>query len=94
MRRDALADGSLVEDFLDDMLPDAIDWRHLVEKYPLACVAAAAVAGFWLARTRKEMILAAAGSYLAASVGEAVQEIGERVVAPEGASGARIGGSH
>jgi hypothetical protein len=93
MAGDALPSGSVVDDFLDEMLPESVDWRHLVDKYPLACVAAAAFAGFWLARTKREMILAAAGSYLAASVGEAVEEIGERA-GERSAAGARIGGAH
>ena len=75
--RDALVDTSMVDDFLDELLPEAVDWRHLVTKYPLASVAVAAAAGFWLARTKSEVVLAAAGSYLAATVGEAINEVGE-----------------
>jgi len=72
-----------VEEFADPanwpgLLPEAVDWRHLVEKYPRTALAAAAAAGFWLARSRSQLVLTAIGSYFAASIGEVVSELGER----------------
>ena len=75
----ALVDTSMVDDFLDELLPESVDWRHLVTRYPLPSLAVAAAAGFWLARSRSQMVLAALGSYVAASVGEAVGQLGEQI---------------
>jgi hypothetical protein len=76
--RRALVDFAAVDDFLDELMPDAVDWRQLVVKYPRASLAAAAAAGFWLARSRSNLVLGAIGSYFAASIGEVVNELGDR----------------
>ena len=76
--RRPLVDTTAVDEFIDELLPEAVDWRHLVEKYPRTALAAAAAAGFWLARSRSQLVLTAIGSYFAASIGEVVNELGER----------------
>jgi hypothetical protein len=70
--RDTFADG-----LLDELLPDSVDWRHLVRKYPKASVVAAAVAGFWLGRTRGTVLVAALGTYLATELSETVAGLTE-----------------
>lgn len=68
----------VADELLDELLPRSLDWRHLVRTYPHAAVAIAVAAGFWLGRSKSHLILAAAGSYLAAQVGDAVVGLGER----------------
>jgi hypothetical protein len=46
-----------------------------VRKYPHAALATAAVAGFWLGRTRGTLLISALGTYLAAELGETVAEL-------------------
>lgn len=66
---------SFADEVLDELLPESVDWRHLVETYPRACVVAAAAAGFVLGRRYGSLVVAAVGSYLAAQVGETVSEM-------------------
>ena len=68
--RQAFADG-----LLDELLPESLDWRQLVRKYPHAALATAAVAGFWLGRTRGTLLISALGAYLATELGETVAEL-------------------
>jgi hypothetical protein len=63
--------------FIDELLPSSIDWRHLVDRYPLACVGVASLAGFLLARSKGGVVMAALGSYVAAQFGEAIAELGD-----------------
>ena len=60
------------DDLLDELLPASVDWRHLVKRYPRACVAVAAAAGFWVGRKKSGLILALLTSYVAAQFGDAV----------------------
>ena len=60
---------------LDELLPESLDWRHLVRKYPHAALATAALAGFWLGRTRGTVLVSALGTYLAAELGETVADL-------------------
>jgi hypothetical protein len=74
--RDRDAGPNVVDDFLDELFPRTIDWRLLVRQYPHAAIAVAVTAGFWLGRRKSALVLAAAGSYLAAQVGEAAVGLG------------------
>jgi hypothetical protein len=75
MAEDSPATPSFADDLLDELLPEALDWRHLVHTYPRACMVAAAAAGFFFGRRHGGLLLAAVGSYVAAEVGESVAEI-------------------
>ena len=63
--------------FVDELLPESIDWRHLVDRYPLACVGVASIAGFLIARSKGRLVMAALGSYVAAQFGDAIVELGD-----------------
>jgi len=63
--------------FIDELLPDSVDWRHLVDRYPLACVGVASLAGFLVARSKGGLVMAALGSYVAAQFGDAIAELGD-----------------
>jgi hypothetical protein len=66
---------SFADDLLDELLPESLDWRHLVRKYPRSSLAVAAVAGFWLGRQRGELLAGALGSFVAAELVERVSEL-------------------
>jgi hypothetical protein len=66
-----------VDDFLDELLPPSLDWRHLVQRYPHAAVAVAAAAGFWVGRWKGGLVLAAVTSLVAAQFGDAIVDLGE-----------------
>jgi hypothetical protein len=65
------------DDLFDELLPPSLDWRHLVRSYPRAAVAVAAAAGFWVARKKSGLILAAVTSYVAAQFGDAISDLGD-----------------
>ena len=63
------------DEILDELLPESLDWRQLVDNYPRACLAAAAAAGFLFGRRYGGTVVTAVGSYLAAQVGESMADI-------------------
>ena len=65
-------EGDFVDELIDELLPESLDWRLLVARYPLAATAVAAAAGFWVGRTKGGLVMAALTSYVAAQFGEAV----------------------
>jgi hypothetical protein len=70
-----MAKVSLADELLDELLPAALDWRHVVGRYPRAAVAAAVVVGFWLGRSRGPALVAALGAHVASELGETVSEL-------------------
>lgn len=70
-------EGDVVDELIDELLPESLDWRQLVQRYPLASAAVAAAAGFWVGRTKGALVMAALTSYVAAQFGEAVLDFGE-----------------
>ena len=80
-RRSVLPDAGAADRFanelFDELLPPSLDWRHLVQRYPRAAVAVAAAAGFWIARTKRGLVMAALTSYVAAQFGDAVVGLGD-----------------
>ncbi|HXT20088.1 MAG TPA: hypothetical protein VN923_05015 [Thermoanaerobaculia bacterium] len=67
------ADGKdFADELFDELLPESLDWRHLVTRYPRAAVVVAAAAGFWIGRTKGGLVMAALTSYVAAQFGDAV----------------------
>lgn len=69
------AEPSFADELLDELLPESLDWRHLVDNYPRACVAAAAALGFVFGRRYGTAVVGALGAYLASQVGEGVAEL-------------------
>jgi len=47
--------------FLDDLLPEELEWEGLVKTYPLAALLVAGVAGYWLGWRSGAPILEAVG---------------------------------
>jgi hypothetical protein len=70
-----VAEHHFADALLDELLPESLDWRHLVRKYPRAALVTAAAAGFWLGRTRGTLLLTAVGTYIATELGETVAEL-------------------
>lgn len=62
-------------ELVDELLPADIDWRPLVVRYPLTSLAAAAVGGFLLGRTRGAVLLAGVAAFAADSVESSVHSL-------------------
>jgi hypothetical protein len=67
--------GTAVEEILDEILPEDLEWERLVRRYPVPALAIAAVGGFFLGLRHGPTILAAVSSYLAAEVSRNVGEL-------------------
>lgn len=63
------------DDLLDEVLPDELDWEHLVQTYPLPALAVAAVGGFLLGISHGKAIVSAVTGYLAAEVSRTVDQV-------------------
>lgn len=60
-RRLAAPDGA--EAVVDALLPVELDWRRLVDRYPLTSLAVAGVGGYLLGRSRGAGIVAAVAAF-------------------------------
>lgn len=66
---------STIDDLLDEVLPEELEWERLVRSYPLPAVALAAVGGFLLAFSHGPAIVSAVSSYLSAEVSRNVSQV-------------------
>ena len=66
---------STIDDLLDEVLPEELEWDRLVRTYPLSAVAVAAAGGFVLALSHGPAILSAVSGYLSAQVSRNVSQI-------------------
>jgi hypothetical protein len=59
---------AIVHDLLDSVLPEGLEWEHLVRAYPAPALAVAALGGFLVGRAYGPEILEAVSSFAAAEV--------------------------
>lgn len=67
--------GTSVEEILDELLPEELEWERLVRTYPVPAVALAAVGGFLIGLRHGPEILTAVSGFLAAEVSRNVSEL-------------------
>lgn len=65
------------EDFLDEVLPEGLEWKHLVTTYPRASLTAAFVGGVVLGRVHGLGLVAAVSGFVAGEVTRNVQGLVE-----------------
>ncbi|HJX26557.1 MAG TPA: hypothetical protein VJ885_01490 [Thermoanaerobaculia bacterium] len=66
---------STIDDLLDEVLPEELEWDRLVRTYPLPSLAVAAAGGFLLALSHGPAILSAVSGYLSAQVSRSVNQV-------------------
>ena len=59
---------SMVEELIDELVPEGVDWQRLVVRYPLSALLVAAVGGFYVGRKHGPEILKALSGIAAAEV--------------------------
>ncbi len=65
----------IVNDLLDSVLPDGLDWKDLVRAYPVPALAVAALGGFLVGRAHGPAIVGAVSSFAAAEVARNVSTL-------------------
>ena len=50
---------SIVEELIDELVPEGVDWQRLVVRYPIPALLVAAVGGFFLGRRHGPEIVGA-----------------------------------
>lgn len=60
---------------IDEVLPEELEWRRLVQSYPLPAVAVAAVGGFFLGRHHGALLLSALGAFATREVSRNVSNL-------------------
>ncbi|HEV2851927.1 MAG TPA: hypothetical protein VHC97_03895 [Thermoanaerobaculia bacterium] len=66
---------SVVDELIDEIVPEGLDWERLVVSYPIPALLIAAVGGFLLGRRHGTEILSAASGYVAAEVSRNVSHL-------------------
>jgi hypothetical protein len=77
------ADGteSFVDDVLDDVLPENLDWRRLVRNHPVPVLALAALGGFAIGRTRGRAVMGALATFASSALATGVNRfLGDEIV--------------
>jgi D-serine deaminase-like pyridoxal phosphate-dependent protein len=64
-----------IDDLLDELVPGELDWRRLVQSYPLPALLLAAAGGFWLGRTRGPQVLTAVTGFASAEIAKGVTQL-------------------
>ncbi len=77
------ADPGLVDELLDELLPESFDWRYMVRTYPLTALAVAATGGYWLGRRHGPAVVSAVSAF-------AVREVTTQL---DAVLGSRLGAS-
>ncbi len=60
---------------VDELLPQELDWKHWVRRYPFAALSIAAIGGYLLGRSRGQEIVETVSDRAADSLSESVQNL-------------------
>lgn len=63
------------DDIVGELMPEEVDWEHLVRSYPVPALALAAAAGFWLGATRGPTVLSALTGWAAGEMTRRVNDL-------------------
>lgn len=65
---------SVVDELIDELVPEGLDWERLVVTYPIPALLIAALGGFLLGRRHGPEIIAAMSGFAAAEVSRNVEQ--------------------
>ena len=66
---------SIVEELVDEIVPEGVDWQRLVVRYPIPSLLVAAVGGFFLGRRHGPEIVGALSTFAAGEVSRNVGQL-------------------
>jgi hypothetical protein len=66
---------SIVEELIDEIVPEGVDWQRLVMRYPIPSLLVAAVGGFFLGRRHGPEIVGALSTFAAGEVSRNVGQL-------------------
>jgi hypothetical protein len=66
---------SIVEELIDEIVPEGVDWQRLVVRYPIPSLLVAAVGGFFLGRRHGLEIVGALSTFAAGEVSRNVGQL-------------------
>jgi hypothetical protein len=66
---------STIDNLLDEVLPEELEWDRMVRSYPLPALAVAAVGGFILGLSHGSSIVSAVSGYLSAQISRNVSQV-------------------
>jgi hypothetical protein len=66
---------SIVEELIDEIVPEGVDWQRLVVRYPIPSLLVAAVGGFFLGRRHGPEIVGALSTFAAGEVSRNVGQL-------------------
>ncbi|MEM1177457.1 MAG: hypothetical protein AAGM22_03875 [Acidobacteriota bacterium] len=67
------------DQWVDELMPDGFDWRHVVETYPRASLAAAALGGLVIGRAHGAGLLTGLSGYFVGEVTRNLKDIVEDI---------------
>lgn len=67
--------GTFADHLLDEVLPEELEWRRLVFKYPWVALGVAAALGYFLGRRHGETVIAAASGLVASELASRVASL-------------------
>ncbi|HEV8578646.1 MAG TPA: hypothetical protein VGX68_06130 [Thermoanaerobaculia bacterium] len=66
---------SIVDELIDEIVPEGLDWERLVVTYPIPALLIAGLAGFLIGRRHGPEIIAAVSGFAAAEVSRNVEHL-------------------
>lgn len=66
---------SIVEELIDEIVPEGVDWQRLVVRYPIASLLVAAAGGFFLGRRHGPEVVGALSAFAAGEVSRNVSHL-------------------
>jgi hypothetical protein len=66
---------SVIEELVDELAPEGLDWERLVVTYPIPALLLAAAGGFLLGRLHGPQILSAVSAYASSEVSRNVNQV-------------------
>jgi hypothetical protein len=66
---------SVVDELIDEIVPEGLDWERLVVTYPIPALLIAAFGGYLLGRRHGPEIVAAVSGFAAAEVSRNVEQL-------------------